>query len=304
MFNRKRYMNIDPAAVTNSFKDLRQWQKERKAKVKDFSYTVEQSPAKVPDYLRSNREEVSITWIGHSTFYLQVGGLNIWTDPVFANRMGFAKRLAGPGYLPEELPNADVVLISHGHYDHLDYPSLRRLQGDPLFLVPVGLGAAFRRKGYRAEEFGWWQECELQGVKLTFVPAQHWVRRGPFDMNTSLWGGWMIEGAGGSVYFAGDSGYFQGFKEIGDRFDIDYALMPIGAYEPEWFMRMQHVSPEEAVQAHLDVKAKYMVPMHYGAYALADDTPREALDRVLAEWERLGLEKDTLKVMKLGETLK
>jgi L-ascorbate metabolism protein UlaG (beta-lactamase superfamily) len=184
------------------------------------------------------------------------------------------------------------------------------LKGNPLFLVPQGLAAKFRRKGYRrVEEFTWWASKCVGKAEFHFVPAQHWTRRTLWDTNASHWGGWVIcekgagEKIGRTVYFAGDSGYFRGFKEIGDRFAIDYALMPIGAYEPEWFMSMQHVTPEEAVQAFLDTGAKQFIPMHYGAFRLADDTPKEALDRLTAEWQRLELGEDRLKILVHGETL-
>ncbi|GIP34686.1 membrane protein [Paenibacillus sp. J2TS4] len=297
---------MDGVRLENSFSSLRQWQKERRAKKKDLSYQV---PQAVPDldYLRSNREQVSITWIGHATFLIQIGGLNIVTDPVWANRMGFAKRLAPPGLDISRLPDMDVVLISHGHYDHLDFPSLRKLPGQPVVYAPVGLRDKLRRKGFKtAEEFSWWDKVSKDGVTFTFVPAQHWTRRTLTDTNTSHWGGWVICGRKPEpvIYFAGDSGYFRGFREIGKRFDIDYALMPIGAYEPEWFMAMQHVTPEEAVQALEDCRGKVMVPMHYGAFRLADDTPKEALDRLYAEWQRRGLPADRLRCLRHGETLR
>ncbi len=301
----KRYENLDNISMKKTFADFRRWQKERRRKQKDLSYQVPHVNTQEHKQLHTNRSRTLLAWVGHSTFVIQQNGLTIVTDPVWAARMGTAKRLTAPGIVIDDMPNVDVVLISHGHYDHLHFPSIRKLKGNPHFFVPVGLGRLFFRKGYQhVTEFSWWEEKQYNGVTFTFVPAQHWTRRTLFDMNTSHWGGWVIQADNKpTFYFAGDSGYFRGFREIGERFSIDYALLPIGAYEPEWFMGPQHVTPEEAVQAFLDCKATTFIPMHYGAFRLADDTPKEALDRLLAEWKRRHLEDERLKYLKLGEVL-
>jgi len=227
------------------------------------------------------------------------------TDIVWANRMGLDVRLAAPGLTPEQMPEIDVVLISHSHYDHLDLPSLKKLKGNPVLLAPIGLGNYLKRRKFQSvKECNWWDKISIENVTFTFVPAQHWTKRTLTDTNTSHWGGWVIEGQEETIYFVGDSGYFDGFKEIGEKFTIDYALIPIGAYEPEWFMSAQHINPEEAIQVFLDVQAKNFIPMHYGAFRLADDTPKEALDRLLDAWEKRGLNKNSLYILKLGETLK
>jgi L-ascorbate metabolism protein UlaG (beta-lactamase superfamily) len=226
--------------------------------------------------------------------------------------MGFARRLARPGLRLEDLPRIDAVLLSHGHYDHMNMPSLTallRANRGMAAIVPTGLGGKLKRRGFsNVTELNWWESVAVGGLDIHFVPAQHWTRRTLLDMNRSHWGGYVIrpagtEQTGQTLYFAGDSGYFSGFKEIGDRFDIRWALMPIGAYEPEWFMSNQHVNPEEALQAFIDCGAELFIPMHYGTYRLADDTPREALDRLLAEWTRLGLQPERLKLPRHGETL-
>ncbi|KRF07243.1 MBL fold metallo-hydrolase [Paenibacillus sp. Soil766] len=312
---RQRYSNVDPNAKTKTWKEVRRWQKERKGKVKDLSYRIGQAEHKQQELLRNNQHEVTITWIGHATFVLQVAGMTIVTDPVWATRMGFTPRLEAPGLTIEELPPVDVILLSHAHYDHLHVGSLKKLRGAPYVLVPEGLGSKVRKLGFSTVyELPWWGSQTIGQLEFHFVPAQHWTRRTLTDTNTSLWGGWVIERAGASravegseqdtIYFAGDSGYFAGFREIGARFpSIRYALMPIGAYEPEWFMGMQHVTPEEAVQAFLDVGARQFIPMHYGAFRLADDTAKEALDRLLADWQRRGLDPSLLRLLKHGETL-
>lgn len=299
----KRYVNLDGSTNAKSFSQMRQWQKERRSKKKDFSFSV---PRVEPDlaFLASNRKQSAVTFIGHSTFLVQLGGLNIVTDPVWATTMGLGKRLTPPGVPIEKMPPIDVVVLSHAHYDHLHLGSLRRLPGDFTMLVPEGLGGWMKRKGFpRVEEFSWWTEKRIGEVTFGFVPAKHWTRRTPWDMNTSHWGGWMMQHEQDCLYFAGDSGYDELFLEIGKRYkQISVALLPIGAYEPEWFMRDSHMSPEEAVQTFLDIKAKTFVPMHYDAFHLADDTPKEALDRLLAEWQRRELPAERLWTMELGRT--
>jgi len=359
----KRFANIDPIEQHTSLKQFNRWRQERirRVRMKDYSFTV---PNVEPDiaYLENNRKWPSITWVGHSTFFIQLGGLNIITDPVWSNQMAFQKRLSPPGIPIEDVPPVEVVLISHSHYDHLNISSLRRLSGASQLLVPAGLGSKLRKKGFiRIKELHWWESVIINGVKITFVPSQHSTRRNPWDTNSSHWGGFVIErpatrsgklvshagsksaapdkgkaaaearaqvasaaepasartnpffcGHGPAerpvvaesptIYFAGDSGYFQGFKEIGYRFPIDVALLPIGAYEPEWFMGPQHITPEQALQAFDDLDASWFVPMHYGAFKLADDTPREALDRLEAERRKRCIEDDRILVLPHGET--
>lgn len=333
---KSRFSNLDFVYTEKTMSHFKRWRQERlrKLREKDYSYLV---PNVQPDltYLHHNRTEPTMTWIGHSTFLLQHSGLNIVTDPVWAQQMGFQRRLTPPGIRIEDMPPIDVVLVSHSHYDHLSITSLRRLQGTKQLLVPAGLKSKLNLKGFmRVKELHWWESITVQGVRFTFVPSQHWARRTPWDMNRSHWGGWVIEpaetadsgaasplssleasdqpdytarpvvSAAPTVYFAGDSGYFRGFADIGKRFAIDVAMLPIGAYEPEWFMGPQHVSPEEALQAYLDTEAGWFVPMHYGAFKLADDTPKEALDRLESGREKLGIAPEKLVMLALGECWK
>ncbi|WP_138755263.1 MBL fold metallo-hydrolase [Paenibacillus sinopodophylli] len=358
----KRFANIDPIEQHTSLKQFKRWRQERirRLRMKDYSFTV---PSAEPDiaYLEDNRKWPSITWVGHSTFFIQLGGLNIITDPVWSTQMAFQKRLSPPGIPIDDVPPVDVVLISHSHYDHLSIASLRRLVGGRQLLVPAGLGAKLRKKGFiRVHELHWWESVMISGVKFTFVPSQHSTRRSPWDTNSSHWGGFVIErpvSRSGklvsrlsseatpanyaidaqthaesastaeaaserihpffsgdvhakrphvadfpTIYFAGDSGYFQGFKEIGRRFEVDVALLPIGAYEPEWFMAPQHITPEQALQAFDDLAAKWFVPMHFGTFKLADDTPREALDRLEAERRCRSISDERIVILPLGET--
>ncbi|MBB4826672.1 L-ascorbate metabolism protein UlaG (beta-lactamase superfamily) [Sporosarcina luteola] len=312
---RKRYSNLNSAATTATLKDILRWQKERRGKQKDESFRIGQSEVKQQALLNSNQDALTITWIGHSTFLLQIAGLTIVTDPVWAHRMGFSRRLEEPGLSLDEIPPVDIILLSHSHYDHLHLGSLRKIKGSPAILVPEGLGQFMRKrmKGNQVYELPWWGHMSMGAIDIHFVPAQHWTKRTLTDTNTSHWGGWVIQRSANAgpaevqadtIYFAGDSGYFQGFREIGERFpSITYALMPIGAYEPEWFMGTQHVTPEEAIQAFIDVGAEQFIPMHYGAFRLADDTTEEALERLLAEWERRKLDSIRLRLLKHGETL-
>ncbi len=305
----QRFGNLDSARINNApIRQVGRWSQERLSRIgsgRDYSQNV---PNVVPDlaFLHQNRTEPSVTWIGHSTFLIQLDGLNIITDPVWARRMAFQKRLAPPGIELPDMPAVDIVLVSHSHYDHLHMSSLRRLRGDKKLLVPAGLKSKLFLRGFRdTTELHWWENAVIRNVNFTFVPAQHWTRRNPWDKNLSHWGGWVMELENGpTIYFAGDSGYFRGFEEIGRRFDIDVALLPIGAYDPEWFMAAQHVSPEEALQAFLDLKAKYFVPMHYGAFKLADDTPKEALERLETARSRLQIPEERLFLLRHGETMR
>lgn len=304
MLKRTRFRNLDDIDNVKSWKEILRWRRERKSKIKDLDKVIPQAETKREDFLQDNRSLSTITWVGHSTFLLQMSGSNILTDPVWAASMGMEKRQSPPGIALERLPEIDVVVISHGHYDHLDFPTLRKLKGNPLYLVPMGLKRLFLRKGFsRVEELAWWEDFHAGDIQFAFVPAQHWTRRGLFDTNTSHWGGWVIQSDSETVYFAGDTGYFRGFREIGARFNIDYALMPIGAYEPEWFMKNSHIGPEDAVKAFTELNAKYFIPMHYGTFRLADDTGPEALARFEQAWEDMGLNTGSKLVLKLGETV-
>ncbi|CAH1057891.1 MBL fold metallo-hydrolase [Paenibacillus pseudetheri] len=306
-----RYHNVDNVSTDKSLKEFRQWREERRRKKKDYSYVVPNTQPRL-SYLSENRLESTITWIGHSTFFLQYEGMNIITDPIWARRLGFEKRLGQPGIPLSEVPPIDLILISHSHYDHLHIASIRKLyRAGTTLVVPVGLKRKMLRKGFHnCVEMEWWQSIKLGKIKLSFVPTQHWTRRTPWDTNTSHWGGYILEPADSgnqksspNLYFAGDSGYFPGFKVIGSRYKIDIALMPIGAYEPEWFMTSQHVNPEEAIQAFLDVGAETMIPMHYGTFRLADDTAREALDRMEGARVKHAISEERIRTLGYGETL-
>lgn len=245
--------------------------------------------------------QAAVTFIGHSTFLIRTASMVAITDPVFTTHAGpfgrFGPRRVRPPAIPlAELPRVDVVLLSHNHYDHLQPSSLRALGGAH---VVTALGV-----GRHARELDWWQETRIGGASITAMPAQHFSARTPWDKNRSLWCGFVLQADGVSIYFAGDSGYTPQFAEIGARYPgIDVALLPIGAYEPRWFMAPMHMNPDEAVRAHLDVKARLSLAMHFGTFQLTDegiDEPLRALDRArLAH----GVTPDAFRVLDFGATV-
>ena len=261
--------------------------------------------------LRADLVNPSITWIGHSTLLVQVDGANVLTDPNWGARaspVSWAgpRRLSPAGVEFEHLPRIDVVMISHDHYDHLDLGTVKRLAQthDPLFLVPLGLKAWFADNGMgRVEELDWWQEREYRGVKFVCVPAQHFSQRTLRDGNTRLWASWAVLSRKRRLYFAGDTGYFAGFKEAGQRLGpFDVAAIPIGAYLPPEIMKAVHTTPEEAVQAFLDLDAGVLLGIHWGTFDLAEEPLDEPPGRLLAEIRRRGIDSERAWILKLGET--
>ncbi|MBA2309997.1 MAG: MBL fold metallo-hydrolase [Pseudonocardiales bacterium] len=248
----------------------------------------------------------SLTWIGHASFLIRLGGLAVLADPVLSPRLpGVGPRLTPPGLSWEQLPRIDAVVISHDHYDHLDAPTMRLLPRDTRMLVPVGLGRWFRQHGFSVvHELDWWESVRLGEVEFTFVPVHHWSRRGPFDTCRSLWGGWVLTGQDGSrLFHAGDSGYGHRFAEIGRRMPgIDVAMLPIGAYDPRWFMRPMHMDPTEAVQALSDLGAQRLATMHWGTFVLTREPVLEPLERVHAAWAATDHDRADLWDMAVGET--
>lgn len=261
--------------------------------------------------LRAVPPPTAITWIGHATLLVQVDGLGILTDPQWSDRAGPSswlgpRRLGPPGLAFESLPRIDVVVISHDHFDHLDLPTVRRLAAthDPLFLVPLGLREWFRDNGMsHVEELDWWQEYQYRGVRFVCVPAQHFAQRSFWDGNRRLWASWAIVGRERRLYFGSDTGYFGGFREAGRRLGpFDVAALAIGSYLPAEIMKAVHTTPEEAVQAFLDLDGGVMLGMHWGTFDLAEEPLEEPPVRMRAEFERRHIDPARAWILRIGET--
>lgn len=225
--------------------------------------------------------ELRVTFVNHATLLIQTNDVNILTDPVWSQRVSPVswigpRRHRPPGIRFEDLPQIDLVLLSHDHYDHLDLPTLARLErrDRPSFFCGIGVGALLARHRFSdVTELDWWESVKARrSLSVASVPAQHFSGRTPFYRNRTLWGGFVVSGSAGEIYFAGDTGYGPHFRQIGERFGgIRLALLSIGAYKPEWFMGPIHISPAEALAAHRDLGARTSVGMHHGTFELADD---------------------------------
>jgi L-ascorbate metabolism protein UlaG (beta-lactamase superfamily) len=244
-----------------------------------------------------------LTWIGHASWLVQLDGISLLIDPIFSERIGpGVRRNVPPGMALGELPPIAAQLVTHNHRDHLDLPSLRGVGGR--VIAGLGLSPFFGRAGLPCTELGWWADAAVGPVTVRFVPSQHWSQRGLNDANETLWGGFVIEGSSARIYHSGDTAYFDGFSLIGRRFGkIDAALLPIGAYDPAWFMSKQHLNPEEAIQAFIDLGARNFVAMHWGTFKLTDEPLDEPPLRLVAEWQRRELNANECHVLPVGGSL-
>jgi len=246
-------------------------------------------------------EPPRLVWLGHASWLVQIAGVSLLVDPVLGDGI-FGVSRNGSAPLPANaLPPIAAQLVTHNHYDHMDAPSLRAVAAP----VVSGLGNG-RHLGARlpVTELGWWDAADVGGVRVTYVPSQHWSRRSLNDANRSLWGGFVIEAGGSAIYHSGDTAYFDGFADIGRRFSrLDAALLPIGAYDPRWFMAKQHMDPTDALDAFRDLDARMMIAMHWGTFKLTDE-PLDEPPRLFREQAAArGLSEHACRVAAIGETI-
>ena len=284
------------ATAGRSFRDFLRWRRTS-------------NPKPWPRALESG--QLALTFINHITFLIQYRGFNILTDPVYSERASpfrhlGPRRVRAPGLAFVDLPPIHLVLVSHNHYDHLDIHTLRRLEAlhAPAFVTGLGNRDFLRSFGLRdVHELDWWQSKRIGELELLMTPAQHWSTRGPGNRNRTLWGGFIARATSRQVYFAGDTGHWRHFRDIRARCGpVDLALLPIGAYEPRWFMCNQHMNPEEAVQAHLELEARISVPTHFGCFRLTDEGIDDPLIDLDVARQRHGVTAQAFPVLETGET--
>ena len=326
------FQNNYTDATDKSRADLLRWQWER------LRAGLPKPPEKLtevvaPDlkFVSANNgktQEPAITWIGHATMLVQMGGLNLLLDPVFSERASpvqFAgpKRYQSPGLALSQLPRIDAVLLSHNHYDHLDTASVKALNaqagGPPLFIVPLGVKKWFAAEGItNVKQLDWWDQTTVKTasgeVEVHFTPVQHWSARSLGDRRATLWGGFAVFASDFHLYFSGDTGYSKDFQDTRAHFaarqtaalggGFDMALIAVGAYAPRWFMKEQHVNPEEAVQIHLDLAAKRSIGVHWGTFDLTDESLDQPPKDLAVARAAKALPQEAFDVMAIGQTLK
>jgi L-ascorbate metabolism protein UlaG (beta-lactamase superfamily) len=286
------------------FSNLFRWMASRNPQ-----YSEKKQDRFTPGVLHNERflqsKEDMIVWLGHSSFFIQLNGVRLLTDPVFYDLTPFLRRKYGLPCRVGELRNIRYILLSHGHRDHLDIPTLKKLRNynpDAEILCPLGFIGMMKSIGFaNIQEAAWWQQYKTEGIDIILLPAKHWNRRLLTDYNTTLWGSFAIRSDATSLYFAGDTGYGNHFKEISRSFpSFDVCLMPVGAYKPRYVMEWAHTSPEEAVMAFHTLKGKHFIPMHYGTYDLSDEPPSEPV-RLLHQLRENGEINGCLNILKVGE---
>jgi L-ascorbate metabolism protein UlaG (beta-lactamase superfamily) len=302
----ERFFN--PHRQARPLKDVITWMRTRERAAWPGRLPLNPHP---PPPARVGPGEIAVTFVGHSTFLIRTASMVIMTDPVFTSRAGpFGRlgppRVRPPAIAPADLPTVDLVLVSHNHYDHLQPSSLRLFERTASFVAPLGVGRHLPRgggSGLPIRELDWWETAAVGPAEIICVPAQHFSARTAWDRDRTLWCGFVVRVDGTAIYFTGDTGYSPQFAAIGERCPgIDVALIPIGAYEPRWFMSPVHMNPDEAVRAHLDVGARWSVGMHFGTFQLTDepiDEPLHALERARG---RYGVPPGTFRTLDFGES--
>lgn len=313
------FVNSDGTIVSKPFSDLMRWYRERFGKSLppppgEFYSSYDDFPREPLNTDAVMASDANITWLGHATVLLKAGELTVLTDPHFSLR-AFPVQWAGPSRKVEasatvgNLPPIDVVVISHNHYDHMDQTTLTELaeqQPNTLFLVPLGVERTFESWGIKnVRALDWWESVEVKGAAVHFVPAYHWSARTLLDRNTTLWGGWVVKNKELSFYFSGDTGYSDDFKQIGERLGpFDISAIAVGAYEPRWFMKAQHVNPDESVKIHNDVRSKKSIGVHWGAFELTDEPLDQPVGDLAKAREKYKLQEDNFMLLKQGRTLR
>ncbi len=290
-FNGKRFRN--PSGIpANGFKDVLKFIINHSPEKTFYNPNAYVHNGKIPSLLSD--DSIRVYFVNHSTFLIQVGKVNMLTDPIWSKRcspfqFSGPARLRPPGITFEDLPEIHLVLISHNHYDHLDKNTVKRLikEHNPSFITTLGVEKYLMKLGAK-NAFGldWWENSKFKNLIISCTPANHFSSRGLFDRDQTLWGGFNINANGKNIYYVGDTGYSDIFKEIPKKIGkINLALIPIGAYSPEWFMGPIHVTPEQAIQIHKDVSSEQSIAMHYGTFPLAEDAPASAIKRLKANIE-------------------
>ena len=315
------FRNPWPGGVAMGARDVARWMlwdrlfhpPVDKSRASQFRQATPSHPARVV------APHVVVTWVGHSSFLVQLDGINLLTDPIWSDRAGplavlGPKRWVPPGIPFDALPPIDAILLSHNHYDHLDDRTVRRLirrYPEAAWFAPLGVAAFVRARGAtRVSDLDWWDETSLGAMRLACTPAQHFSARGLADRGRTLWCGWSILGPSRRVFFAGDSAYHPEYSRISERHGpFDVAMIPIGAYEPRWFMKSVHMNAEEGVSAYLDLCAPHesaghtvMVPMHWGTFKLTDEPMDEPPKRARAAWKAAALPAESFWLLSHGET--
>jgi L-ascorbate metabolism protein UlaG (beta-lactamase superfamily) len=302
-FDGTRFSNEDPSAF-RGLGDVLRWAITRR--FQPWPAWVENRVRFEPRTPRG--DEVLVTFVNHATFLLQHASITLLTDPVWSRRVSPVQwsgpaRVHAPGIPFDDLPHVDLVLVSHSHYDHMDVATLRRLQQRfrPRVVTTLGNKAFLERNGLQSvAELDWWQSLDF----VTATPAQHFAARTPFDRNRTLWAGFALRLGERRLFFTGDSGYAPHFARIGERLGpFDAAFIPIGAYEPRWFMCVNHMNPEEAVRAHLDLRSRLSVAMHFGCFQLTDEPRDEPLAHLARARDAHGVLPSSFRALDPGETL-
>ncbi|MDQ3323193.1 MAG: MBL fold metallo-hydrolase [Acidobacteriota bacterium] len=303
-----RFVNAEFPFLSRTI-DLLRWQlsgnPQKAEKQNDTARPEIEDPA---EFLNSERD--GVLWLGHATVFIRLNGVNVLLDPIFG-KPPFVKTFTDVPSPLDKIKRVDYILISHDHRDHCDETSIKQTAEkfpDARILGGLGMEDLFeewKTPSNKIETAGWYQQFSTpdERVKIYFLPVRHWARRGLFDMNRRLWGAFVVEGAGKTVYFGGDSGYGSHYTELAEVFPrIDYFVVGIGAYSPRWFMKPNHNSPEDAFQAFVDSKAQTLIPMHYGTFDLSDEPPSEPL-RLLREAAEKSGAIDRVKVLPIGGNL-